>query len=284
MGDGLSGGMRAALAGGDVDALVEVGCDLADEGRQADALTCFQRAVALGADWVWFNVGNTLRELGHAAEAAEAYRRAADAGETDAWFSLGHLLESHGDLEGAAGAFRSAGVVGEPGGFVELAQLLRDRGDDTAADAALALALAGDHPPALALRASWDWERTADPALEERLRAGARVSGAARADLAALLLLTERREEAQRQLELGAKLGQRECWLPLGNLLAESDVDAAEEAYGAGIAAGDVYCHHNLAVLLLERGDTDRARSHLAAGAATGDDMARRALRELGRD
>ncbi|WP_328293953.1 hypothetical protein OG218_14640 [Kineococcus sp. NBC_00420] len=274
--------MRVVLAGADVDAVVDLGCDLADAGRQEDALVCFERAVELGGDWVWGNVGNTLLELDRPLEAAEAYRRAAAAGETDAWVHLGHLLESLGDLDGAAGAFAAAGESGLPEGFVELAHLRHDRGDLPGADAALTRA--GEDPQAFALRACWEWEATLDPQLEPRLRAGAAVSGAARAALAALLLLTRRAGQAQQQLELGAKLGQRECWLPLGNLLAESDIDAAEAAYTAGIAAGDAYCHHNLALLLLERGNRQRAEFHLAAGAAAGDDLARRALRDLPRD
>ena len=273
--------MRTVLAGGDVDVIVDLGCDLADAGRQREALTCFERAVDLGGDWVWFNVGNTLRDLDRPLEAVDAYRRAVAVGETDAWLNLGHLLASLGDSDGAAEAFGSAGES-QPEGFLDLALLLDDRGDRDAAHAALARA--GDFAPALAVRACWDWERTGDLALEGSLRAAAAESGAARADLAALLLVADRRGEARAQLELGAKLGQRECWLPLGNLLAESDVDAAEEAYLAGIAAGDAYCHHNLALLLLERGDPVRAEFHLSAGAAAGDDLARRVLDQRRRD
>ncbi|RYD90129.1 MAG: hypothetical protein EOP50_16475, partial [Sphingobacteriales bacterium] len=73
--------------------------------------------------------------------------------------------------------------------------------------------------------ATWRWERTLDPALEEQLRAGAPVDGDTRASLAALLLATGRRAEARAQLELGAKLGQDECWLPLGNLLCGDDLN-----------------------------------------------------------
>lgn len=279
----MDGRARAVLAGDDADAIVELGCDLADAGRQQDALSCFQRAVELGNEWVWFNVGNTLRDLDRPQEAVDAYRRAVRAGETDAWLNLGYLLEAAADLDGAATAFREAGAAGQPEGFVELAHLERDRGDDDAAE--LALRRAGSFPPALAELACWDWERTLDPALEGALRDGSAVSGAARASLAALLLLTRRPLEAQQQLELGAKLGQRECWLPLGNVLAErvGDLEAAEEAYRAGIAAGDAYCHHNLALLLLERGDVAQAEFHLSAGSAAGDDLAERALRSLHR-
>jgi hypothetical protein len=102
--------------------------------------------------------------------------------------------------------------------------------------------------------------------------------------LAALLRVTGRVAEARFTLERGAKLGEVQAWLPLGNFYAEdlADVEAAEEAYRAGIAAGDSYCHHNLAVLLADRGDLDGAVEHFRLGAADGDDLAERALRELG--
>jgi tetratricopeptide (TPR) repeat protein len=285
--------LHEALTAEDADALVEIGCDLADLDRQREALLCFRRAVALGREWVWFNVGNTLRELGRPLEAVEAYERAVAAGESDAWLNLGHVLEQQGDLAGAGRAFRAAWETGgQPEGCVDLALLLREQGLREDAEAALVPAAEHGHPPAAALLTCWRWERTRDPALEGALRAAAVVSGDARADLADLLLATGRRRQARDQLELGAKLGQHECWLPLGNLLHDDagtgggEVDpaeeaAAEDAYRAGIAAGDTHCHHNLAVLLLQRGDVRGAEEHLLAGTAAGDDLARRAWRDL---
>lgn len=292
---------RAALDGQDVGALVDVGCDLADLGLQAEALVCFQRAVALGDELTWFNVGNTVRELDRPLEAIEAYQKALTAGETDAWLNLGNVLESLGDLAGAMSAYRAAwDAGGQPEGYVNLAHLLRGQGLRAEAEARLAEAAARDHAPAAALLACWRWERTRDPALEEDLRAGAAVDGDARASLAELLVATGRRGQARTELELGAKLGQQGCWLPLGNLLCGDDLDddsrhgvhadaavdevAAEEAYRAGIASGDLYCHHNLAMLLLDRGDTTGAEAHLLAGATGGDEMAQRVWAELHRD
>ena len=52
------------------------------------------------------------------------------------------------------------------------------------------------------------------------------------------------------------------------------DDEAAEEAYRGGIAAGETYCHHNLAVLLAERGDLDGAVEQFRLGAAAGDQLA----------
>ncbi|WP_432571664.1 tetratricopeptide repeat protein [Kineococcus sp. SYSU DK005] len=295
--------LHDALAGADVDELVELGCDLAEAGRQQQALACFQRAVDLGSEWVSFNVANTLRELDRPTEAVAAYQRAIAAGESDAWLNLAHVLDSLGDLAGAMDAYRAAGQAGQPEGHVQLAHLLHQQGEPQRAQAALAPALQRGYLPAVVLAARWRWENThdtADPALEQ-LRAGAGVDGSARADLAELLIATGRREQAREQLQLGAKLGQRECWLPLGNLLAGDDLSAepdqelevdeaevdkagAEEAYRAGIAAGDEWCHHNLALLLLERGDVRAAEEHLLAGAAAGDELAQLAWQDLPRD
>lgn len=283
--------LRDALAGDDVDELVGTGCDLADAGHQEEALRCFRAAVALGQDWVWFNVANTLRELGRPLEAIAAYEEALRAGETDAWLNLGDVLELEGDLVAAMRAYRAAwDVAGRPQGLVNLATLLREQGRQEEAEAALATAAGAGYPPAAARAASWRWARTRDPALEGPLREGAAVDGDARADLADLLVSTGRGREALDQLELGAGQGQVACWLPLGNLLGEGgpgvavDETAAERAYRAGIAAGDSHCHHNLAMLLLDRGDVAEADDHLLAAAAAGDDLAQRVWRELHRD
>jgi hypothetical protein len=86
-------------------------------------------------------------------------------------------------------------------------------------------------------------------------------------------------------LERGAKLGEQVAWLPLGNLYREElgDDEAAEEAYRSGIAAGDAYCHQNLAVLLADRGDLEGAIEQFRLGAAAGDQLAAQTLRELER-
>jgi tetratricopeptide (TPR) repeat protein len=290
--------LRVALASTDVDALIDVGCDLAKAERQTDALICFQRAVALGEELMWFNVGNTLRLL----EPIDAYEKAVAAGETDAWLNLGIVLELEGDLAAAMDAYRAAwDLGGQPEGFMNLALVLREQGLREEAESTLTQAAERGNAAAAALLATWRWERTRDPALEEQLHAGAPVDGDTRA-----LLATGRRAEARAQLELGAKLGQDGCWLPLGNLLCGDDLDrddldseeldpevaadevidevAAEEAYRAGIASGDLFCHHNLAMLLLDRGDTDGADVHLLAGATGGDEMAQRAWQKLHTD
>jgi hypothetical protein len=146
------------------------------------------------------------------------------------------------------------------------------------------LAAAGD-PKAAGVVACWRWCTTLDPALEADLRAGADHYPAARADLGDLLRETGRPAEARAVLERGAKLGEAESWLPLGNFYADemSDEEAAEEAYRGGIAAGEVHCHHNLAYLLAERGDLEGAVEQFRLGAARGDQLAAEALRELER-
>jgi hypothetical protein len=60
--------------------------------------------------------------------------------------------------------------------------------------------------------------------MEQALRAGADHYPSARADLADLLRSTGRIAETRAVLERGAKLGEQECWLPLGNLYADADL------------------------------------------------------------
>jgi tetratricopeptide (TPR) repeat protein len=72
----------------DADTLIDLGCDLAEAGRHADAEGCFRRAVALGEEWVDFNVGNELMAQHRLTEALDAYHRAIAAGDTDAWLRL----------------------------------------------------------------------------------------------------------------------------------------------------------------------------------------------------
>ena len=267
----------------DVYALIDLGCDLADEGRQVDAEWCFRRAADLGDTVGSFNLGNALAAQKRWTEAVEAYEVALAGGEADAWRNLGKVLEDLGDLAGAMRAYRGAVDAGDLEGGLQLAFLLREQGERHAAmDVALEIAGMGDQEAA-AVVACWRWCATQDPSLEPDLRIGADHFPAARADLAHLLRETGRSREARQVLERGAKLGENVAWLPLGNFYREEmdDDEAAEEAYRSGIAAGDAYCHHNLAVLLADRGDFEGAVEEFRRGAAAGDQLAAQALREL---
>jgi tetratricopeptide (TPR) repeat protein len=230
-----------------------------------------------------FNLGNALAAQQRWEEAVAAYEVALAGGEPDAWRNLGKVLEDLGDLAGAMRAYRGAADAGDLEGGLQLAFLLREQGERHAAmDVALEIAAMGDQEAA-AVVACWRWCATLDPALEPDLRAGADFFPAARADLAHLLRASGRTAEARFVLEKGAKLGEAVAWLPLGNFYADEmeDDEAAEEAYRGGIAAGEAYCHHNLAVLLAERGDFDGAVEQFRLGAAAGDQLAADALREL---
>jgi tetratricopeptide (TPR) repeat protein len=283
MGKDLDGRLRRLRACRDADVIIELGCDLADAGRDRDAERCFRRAAELGAALGWFNLGNSLAARGRVEEAVEAYEQALVGGEADAWVNLGLVLEEIGDLAGAMRAYRGAGQAGDHEGGLQLAFLLREQGEhEQALAVAEEVAGTGD-AGAAAVVACWRWAATGDLDLEADLRAGADHYPGARTALAALLRATGRVAAARFALERGAKRGEAQAWLPLGNFYVEElcDVEAAEEAYRAGIAAGDSYCHHNLAVLLAERGDHDGAVEHFRLGAADGDDLAERALRDL---
>jgi tetratricopeptide (TPR) repeat protein len=282
--DGRLWRLRAQdAASEDPDALIDLGCDLADAGRHIDAEWCFRRASMLGDTVGAFNLGNSLAAQQRWEEAVSAYEVALAGGESDAWRNLGLVLEDLGDLAGAMRAYRGAAAAGDLEGGLQLAFLLRQQGErEEAMEVALELAAAGDEEAA-AVVACWRWCATLDPALEADLRAGADHFPACRSDLAHLLRETGRPAEARWVLELGAKRGELVAWLPLGNLYRDElgDDEAAEEAYRSGIAAGDVYCHHNLGVLLADRGDLEGAVEQFALGAAAGDQLAAHALGQL---
>ena len=284
MREDLDGRLRRLRACRDADAVIELGCDLADAGRHQDAERCFRRAAELGDALGWFNLGNSLAARGQVTDAVDAYERALAGGEQNAWLNLGVVLEEIGDVVGAMRAYRGAGEAGDTQAGLQLAFLLHEQGEhEQALTVAAELAATGDDV-ASAVLACWRWAASYDTSLEVDLRSGADRYPGARVALASLLRVTDRVAEARFTLERGAKLGEAQAWLPLGNFYAEEsrDVEAAEEAYRAGIAAGDSYCHHNLAVLLAERGDLDGAVEHFRLGAADGDDLAAEALRELG--
>jgi tetratricopeptide (TPR) repeat protein len=246
--------LRRLRSSDDAGALIDLGCALADVGRHQDAEWCFRRATGLSDGTDAWDLGNALAARRRWDGASAAYELALAGGSSSAWRNLGAVLEQRGELDAALDAYRGAADAGDPG--------------------------------AAAIVACRLWCTTLDPALEEALRAGADHLPAARADLGDLLRSTGRSVQARRVLERGAKLGEAVCWLPLGNLYADDlgDVESAEEAYRAGIAAGDTFCHHNLGVLLADRGDLEGAVEQFRAGAATGDALAAEALRDLGVD
>jgi tetratricopeptide (TPR) repeat protein len=267
----------------DVDELIDLGCDLADADRLRDAERCFRRAATLGSATAELDLGNTLKDQRRWADAAAAYERAIAGGETDAWLNLGQVLEELDDVAGAMRAYADAARSGDSNGALSLALMLRERGDQTeATEQARAAANAGN-PVAAGVLACWAWDETLDPALEPALRAAIDHYPSARADLAELLRSTGRAAEARAVLEVGAKLGEVESWLPLGNLYIDDlgDADAAELAYRSGIAAGDAHCHHNLGLLLAARGDKAGATEQFRRGAAAGDESAALMLRGL---
>ena len=311
--DGLDARLARLLGSGDVDELYDLGYDLAEAGRPADARRCFEEAAAEGSALASFGLGNALRELGLLGEALEAFRTAVEGGEEDARLDLGlvlldlerwaealPVLETAlangdrgaqaptgtalwelGDLAGALRAFRAAEAGGDLEGALQLAFLLHELGDRAEAErVAVRAAEAGTSWPSASSPAGAGTARSTPP-WKGRCGRGPTTTRP-RAALADLLRTTGRVAEAREVLEAGAASGEAECWLPLGNLYADEvgDVEAAEAAYRSGIAAGDNHSHHNLARLLLDRGDLAGAEFHLRLGAG-GDALATAALRRL---
>ena len=274
--------LRRAANLGSLDAAFNLGNSLSALGRFDEAVHAHRAAAEGGDDDAWLNLAIALLELERWPEAGAAARRAVEAGDVQAWGPLGTALLEQGDRLEALSAFARAAELGAQGA-AQGAHLLREDGAEGEAWAwAARAATAGDRESAAVL-ATWRWMATADPALEDDLRRAAEDLPDARSSLADLLRRAGRVAEAREVLERGAGLGERASWLPLGNLyLDEMDDDvAAEAAYRAGIDSGDLFCHHNLALLLLDRGDEAAAVEQLQIGADGGDELAARTLREL---
>lgn len=267
----------------DAEALTDLGHDLAEADRPADAESCWRRASENGSVRASFNLGNCLAGQQRWLESMSAFKLAIARGDTEAWINIGWVLHELGDLAGEIKAYQSAEAAGESGGPLGLAFALREQGDRDGALAAAQRSAAAGNETGAAVVACWQWCSSFDPALEPALRAGAEHFPSTRADLAQLLLNTDRVDAARQVLERGMELGEVESMLPLGNLYADvlNDRDAAERAYRAGIALGDAHSHHNLGLLLQENGDFSGAEQHYRAAIDGGDTLAVNALRDL---
>ena len=268
--------LRQAHATSDVDELIGIGCDLADNGEAAGAEYCFRRASDLGDADGAFNLGNTLSGQERFHEAVDAYELALQRGQTDAWLNLGKVLHELGDLAGEIRAYEQAERAGDSGGPLMLGFCLREQGERRAAMAAVERASAAGNERAAAVLACWRWDQSLDRSLEPALRAGAELYPSTRADL---LVTTGRIEEGRLVLLRGMERGETDSMVPLGNLYARTlgDDDAAEAAY----RAGDMHAHHNLANLLQRHGDLAGAERHFRQAAEGGDTLAAAALRDL---
>ncbi|MBC7678987.1 MAG: hypothetical protein H7233_08360 [Pseudorhodobacter sp.] len=114
-------GLAELVSGEDVDALVELGCEVADDSRHPEDEVCFCRSAGLGAVMAMFDLGNALRELGCTGEEGTAYRSAVAAGEDDARLNLVNVRVELGDSPGAVYAYRATKVDGRVDGAMALA-------------------------------------------------------------------------------------------------------------------------------------------------------------------
>ena len=284
MTEDLDARLRRLQASEDVDALIDLGCDLADAGRQTDAEWCFRRAADMGDTVASFNLGNALAAQQRWEEAVDAYE--ARAGRRRAR----RLAQPRQGARGPRRPRRCDARLprrrrrrrprGRPAAGLPPARAGRAaRGHGRRAWRSRPWATRRPRPSspagAGAPPSTRRWSPTSAPGPTSSRRRGP-TSPTCCAE-------TGRPDEARFVLEKGAKLGEAVAWLPLGNFYADEmgDDEAAEEAYRGGIAAGEAYCHHNLAVLLAERGDFDGAVEQFRLGAAAGDQLAADALREL---
>ena len=262
----------------DVDELIDLGCDLADAGRQTDAEWCFRRAADLGDTVASFNLGNALAAQQRWEEAVAAYEQAIAGGEPDAWRNLGRVLEdARRPRRRDARLPRRRRRRRPRRAACSWPSSCRSRASRAGAGRGLELAVAGRRtrpPPSSPAGAG---ARPSTRRWSPTLRAGADHFPAARGDLAHLLRDDRPRRPRRASCWSAAPSSARRrpgCRWATSTPTRWRDVEAAEEAYRSGIAAGDVYCHHNLGVLLADRGDLDGAVEQFGLGAAAGDELA----------
>jgi tetratricopeptide (TPR) repeat protein len=281
--DDLDQRLAAADGSDDLDALLALGRDLADAERHEDAERCLRRVAGSGNAAAMFELAWSQAAQERWQDAALTFERAVALGDLRGWLHQGVALEQVGDLAGAQRAYAGAVAAGDAGGWVHQGWLWLLLGDDDRATEAMAAGVDAGSELAGAVLACWRWHATGDASLEPALRAGVDHYPDARADLAALLRLSGRVDEARAVLERGVELGESSSMLPLGNLLSEDleDDNAAERVYRLGIEAGDAFCHNNLGVLLRDRGDVSGAAEQFMLGELAGDAKASRNLTGL---
>lgn len=109
--------------------------------------------------------------------------------------------------------------------------------------------------------------------VERLLKVGLEESVEFALPLAQIMIGQGRMLEAQEFLERAVGAGVYGAALLLGNILSEKPggFDAAAAAYRLGIISGDGHSAHNLAVMLLESGDSARAREFHELAVLMGD-------------
>ncbi len=156
--DELSSPIEAArLRAEDPDSHNLLGIRLLDQGHPADAVGCFEKAIAIdpGFAEAHFNLGLAFRNQGHTSAAIaclqEALRLKADF--FQALFVLGNILLESGDLTQASGCYRRviAMAPGFAGAHYNLGNVARAQGDGRQAAACYrrALSIRPDFPEAL---------------------------------------------------------------------------------------------------------------------------------------
>ncbi|TXK20059.1 DUF385 domain-containing protein [Homoserinibacter sp. GY 40078] len=192
----------------------------------------------------------------------------------------GRGLEAAGDAAAAEAVYEELIATDYLVGYYELAWLrFRNEEVEAALDLLRACLRLDESPDDFTSSIAgqlghWMWDATADPDAEDLLRRGLEHPDA-RADLAHLLMATNRAGEAEQVLREGVTLGDKGSFIVLGNLLARSDREAeAEEMYRRGYAAGDAFSAYNLSLLLDDQGRGDEADAWLIRAANGGDQFA----------
>jgi TPR repeat protein len=212
-------------------------------------------------------------------DAAAAARAAWEQDPTfDTLWALVDILAEAADLDGARSVITAHRAMSSTEADFVAAGIERTLGDPSLVEGLLTPHLDdGDNGDlAAGMLAVWrfvDGDRSATTI--EFLRRGVEHYPDARACYAGYLRSEGRDDEAEGLLRAGVANGEVSSFLPLGNLLDESDrPEEAARMYRAGYELGDAFSAYNLAVMLRDRGRLGEVQEWLDRAAAGGDSWA----------
>jgi tetratricopeptide (TPR) repeat protein len=125
----------------------------------------------------------------------------------------------------------------------------------------------------------WSSLLSEDVSLLPELEAAASVLPCVRADVGQMLVALGRLEDAERYLREAADDGERDVFVPLGNLYKKLGfVDKALACYRQGFELGDCFCAFNAGLLVADQGDQQESLRWIRLAANGGDARARKYL------
>jgi TPR repeat protein len=112
--------LRTQVASGNVDAMVELGNVLLDQGLRADAESWFTRASQAGDRNAMYQLGWLYRDDENLDAAEYWFQQCSDCGDPECMHLLGTILKNKGDTAAGAAWFEKSANLGDPQGMAKL--------------------------------------------------------------------------------------------------------------------------------------------------------------------